>query len=356
MTALAASFAPSVQVTGLVGGTASRSKEVFCAFGLADVKLAAPGKGGHSMNTINRRLPGWAFALVAFVFSGGATLAQTAPSSSAPIQERINEVARALQSKPRLQRLSEKQRETLVNFIVGNMLFVMLHELGHGAVSEFNIPIVGREEDAADNFAIVNLLKVGSAFSHRILVEAARGWFLSDRRDRDDKEALEFYDEHSLDKQRAYQIVCVMVGSDPVAFRDLADETKLPEDRQKTCKRDYDTATSGWDAVMKPHRRSADQAKTKIDVTYGEGKGKFDAYAQGFRVLRMLDVVADRAADEFAWPIPFALETQSCGFINAEWVTTTHKLTLCYELADDFADLYRYNKELTPAKRKRKSK
>jgi hypothetical protein len=134
------------------------------------------------------------------------------------------------------------------------------------------------------------LLQVGSAFSHRILVEAAKGWFLSDRRDRDDKEPLEFYDEHDLDKQRAYQIVCVMVGSDPVAFRDLANETKLPEDRQKTCHRDYDTAVSGWDAVLKPHRRKADQPKTKIDVTYGGGMGKFNAYAHGFRALQMLDV------------------------------------------------------------------
>jgi hypothetical protein len=318
------------------------------------------------MNTMTRHPWRWGAALaIAVVFSGGAILAQPAPSSQAPsspasLQDRVNEVARSLQNRPRMKKLSAKQREDVVNFIAGNMLFVMLHELGHGAVAEFDIPITGREEDSADNFAIVKLLQVGNAFSHRILVEAARGWFLSDRRDRDDKEPLEFYDEHSLDKQRAYQIVCVMVGSDPVAFKDLADETKLPEDRQKTCKRDYETAAAGWGAVLKPHRRSPEQPKTKIAVTYGDGKGKYDAYAEGLRSLRMLDVVADRLSDEFTWPVPFALEAQTCGFINAQWVTETHKLTLCYELADDFADLYSYNAELKPAKppakQKRKSK
>jgi len=308
------------------------------------------------MNAITRRPWGWGLALTAaVVFSSGAILAQPAPSSPSP-QDRINELARSFKNKPRLKKLSDKQRENVVNFIVGNMLFVMLHELGHGAVAEFNIPITGREEDSADNFAIVNLLRVGNAFSHRILVESARGWFLSDRRDRDDKEPLEFYDEHSLDKQRAYQIVCVMVGSDPVAFKDLADETKLPEDRQKTCKRDYETAAAGWGAVLKPHSRGAEQSKTKIDVAYGDGKGKYDGYAEGFRSLRLLDVVADRLSELFAWPVPFALETQTCGFVNAQWVTETHKLTICYELADDFADLYSYNGELTPAKQKRKSK
>jgi hypothetical protein len=32
---------------------------------------------------------------------------------------------------------------------------------------------------------------------------------------------------------------------------------------------------------------------------------------------------------------------QTCGFVNARWVQATHKLTLCYELAADFVELYR---------------
>jgi Putative metallopeptidase len=41
-----------------------------------------------------------------------------------------------------------------------------------------------------------------------------------------------YYDEHWLNQQRAYQIVCLMVGSDDEKFKDLAKETKLPEERQ----------------------------------------------------------------------------------------------------------------------------
>jgi hypothetical protein len=291
------------------------------------------------------------------LFGGGSSSAQTQPSTQTTIQERVNGVARSLQSNPKLKKLTETQRENVVNFVVGNMLFVMLHELGHGAVEQFKIPIIAREEDAADNFAIIRLLEVGSAFSHRILVEATRGWFLSDRRDRDAKEPLYYYDEHGLDKQRAYQIVCMMVGADPVAFKDLADQTKMPDDRQNTCRHDYDTAFSGWTTVMKPYQRSPEQPKTKIDVTYGDGQGTLDVYAQGFRSLRMLETVADRAADILAWPTPFALEMQTCGVINGMWEHGKNKLTLCYELAADFADLYRYNDELTSGKKKkRKSK
>jgi hypothetical protein len=32
---------------------------------------------------------------------------------------------------------------------------------------------------------------------------------------------------------------------------------------------------------------------------------------------------------------------QSCGYPNARWDLSVHKLIVCYELAIDFADLYR---------------
>ena len=67
----------------------------------------------------------------------------------------------------------------------------------------------------------------------------------------------------------------------------------------------------------------------------------------------MLDLVAQQSTDALAWPRPFVLEWQSCGFINAQWVETTQKLTLCYELAQDFAQLYRdYNVEPEATKQK----
>ena len=61
-----------------------------------------------------------------------------------------------------------------------------------------------------------------------MLAEATKGWFLSARRDQKTGGKVVYYDEHGLDQQRAYQIVCLMVGSDKDKFKDLARETKLP--------------------------------------------------------------------------------------------------------------------------------
>ena len=237
-----------------------------------------------------------------------------------------------------------------MEFVVGNMLFVMLHELSHAVVSEFDIPVLGRDEDAADDFAVQRGLSVGSAFSHRVLTEAAKGWFYSDERDRRDGEALAFYDEHGLDKQRAYNIVCLMVGSDPALFKDLANQTKLPPERQQTCPNDYKKVARAWQRMLQEHRRSADQPKVNINVIYGEGKGDLAPFAAGFRSVHFLEVAAQNAADLLAWKMPFTLEMKTCGFINAAWVTETRNLTLCYELAQDFAELFRAFNPAAPAK------
>jgi len=51
-------------------------------------------------------------------------------------------------------------------------------------------------------------------------------------------------------------------------------------------------------------------------VIYGDGKGKLEAVAQIARAIRLLEPVAEVTADLTAWPAPFTLEMQSCGFIT----------------------------------------
>ena len=141
---------------------------------------------------------------------------------------------KALDAEPHLKELSPEAKRQLVEFVTGNTLFVVAHELGHGVINEMNLPVLEREEDAADSFAIVTALNMGSWFSDRVLMEVTKGWFLSGKRDKKQGNALTFYGEHSLDLQRAYNIVCFMVGSDPEKYKTLAEITQLPEQRQES--------------------------------------------------------------------------------------------------------------------------
>jgi len=286
------------------------------------------------------------------VFGWEPVLAQQAPSEAGSFEARLDEVTRALASYPSLKNVSDQKRRQLTEFVVGNMFFVFVHEMGHAVIHEMGLSVLGKEEDAADAYAILTALKVGTKMSHGVLVEASKAWFLMDKRDQREGTQPDAWDSHGLDKQRAYQIVCLMVGSDKQQFKDLADMTNLPEERQETCQRDYKDTSSAWEKALAPHRRSAEQPRQKIEVKYWPGKGEFDVYEKSFRSIQILEMVADHAADAFAWPNPLGLEMATCGESAAQWQSTNRKVFLCYELAQEFGQLYRnYGQEWkTPPK------
>jgi hypothetical protein len=240
----------------------------------------------------------------------------------------------------------------MVEFVTGNMLFVGFHELGHGLVSQLRVPVLGREEDAVDSFATLAMLEAGTEFSLNVLVQAARGWFLSDRRDQKLGNMLTFYDEHGLDQQRAFGIVCLMVGSDERQFKPLADWVQMPVERQRTCRDDYDNAKYAWDLVLKPHLRSTDAPKSIINVDYEPGSRTLDTYSRSFRSIGFLETLAAHASDRYVLPRPISIVIKACGDSNAWWNTPTLKETLCYEMAEDFVELYQGYREKSAQRKK----
>jgi len=288
---------------------------------------------------IRRLLAASAFLLAALAATPAAT--QTSAPPPQPPKPGMEQAARDMSGgNARLKGASHQKQMDTVSFVAGNMLFVLLHETAHALVTEMGLPVLGREEDAADAYATVTMLKFGTSFSNRVLVEAAKGWFLSAERNERRGNMLAFYDEHGLDWQRAYQIICLMVGSDPDQFKQLADWVQMPEDRQGSCQGDYSNASWSWDTALKPHRRVGDQPKTKIDVVYGEGKGKLAMFERAFRAIGFLEAVAEHDADNYVWRAPFTVEMQSCGQPDAHWDLKEHKLYVCYEMAEEFLALY----------------
>jgi hypothetical protein len=279
------------------------------------------------------------------VFDGRARAGT--PVSKQELERRVAEGARMMASRPRLKGRSQAERERHVEFVVGNLLFVLGHETGHAVIRELGIPVTGREEDAADIFSTLMALMCEDGFGDRVLANAALGWFLSDRRDRRDQRGrrdqsaeAKYYGEHGMDLQRAYNVVCLMVGSNPEKFASLATATKLPPERQKTCQDDYRNGKWSWDQVLQSHLRQPDQPKTTINIVYGPGNGKYDAHAAVSQQTKLLETIAESLSDRFVWPAPITLEMQTCGDANARFEFRTKKVIVCYELADEFSGLY----------------
>jgi len=181
------------------------------------------------------RLPRSWVAGLAFLALGGESLWATPPIDSPDCQARLEEAIAAISSHPRVKDVPPAKIKATTEFALGNSLFALLHEMGHGLISDLGLPVLGREEDAADAFATVTMLEMKTEFTHRVLVNAAKSWMIIDRRTREAGDPVVFYDAHGLDLQRAYNIICLMVGSDPDQFDDLAAEVNLPEDRRETC-------------------------------------------------------------------------------------------------------------------------
>src|SRR5215471_19777803 len=240
----------------------------------------------------------------------------------------------------RRSKLPEQNPRDKANFVIGNMLFAGFHEMGHALADQFHLPTLGRAEDAADSFATIALLDAGSEFSINVLVQAARGLFLSDRRDRKQGEEFDFSDAHGLDRQRAFQIICLMVGSDKEQFKELADRVRMSQDRRRSCATDYEGAKYAWHSLLESHRHDDGQPTATIEVAYEAGQDNFQRYARSFQSIGFLEALSDYASSRYALLRPIKMVMASCGQTNAAWVSSTNTETLCYELADDFFDLY----------------
>lgn len=284
-------------------------------------------------------------AMIALTVSARAASAQPSQESAEQqIAAGIDGAVKALDNVPRLKKLSPQAKKRLVEFIMGNTLFVLTHELGHGVINEMNLPVLGREEDAADSFAITSALKIGSLASERVLMAAGEGLVLSAKRDKAEGNKLAFSDEHGLDLQRAYTVVCYVYGSNPEKFKELAKETKLPEGRQTACPYEWKNVAWSWGEMLKSHLRAPDQPKTEVTIKYEDNK-KFAMQANILRQTRLFETIAEHMTDRYAWPKPWTIEARSCGDPNARW--GQRNLTLCYELASEFAELFlRYSKAL----------
>jgi hypothetical protein len=132
--------------------------------------------------------------------------------------------------------------------------FILIHEFGHTFIDVFELPVLGREEDAADAVATVFLTRdVDNGAEYAF--DAARFFNALSGRQRN-LAPQDFFDEHSLDKQRAYSIVCWIAGSSEASYRDVARRGLLSDERQRRCPAEYEQKVSAVQKLLSPHLRS----------------------------------------------------------------------------------------------------
>jgi hypothetical protein len=75
-------------------------------------------------------------------------------------KERVEEALKALATDPRLKDVPREKLQANAEFVTGNVLYAALHEMGHALIDDMYLYVLSREEDAADAFATVYMLKI----------------------------------------------------------------------------------------------------------------------------------------------------------------------------------------------------
>lgn len=145
---------------------------------------------------------------------------------------------------------------------VGPLLEVFLHEASHALFDMLKIPLLGREEDAADQLAAYYVLQLPHETKRNLILAGA--WAhaseLKVRRARDLHRPrlqvtrhITFADEHGTTAQRLYNLLCIAYGSDKQLFADVVEQGFLPQERADVCESEYQQVDFAYHALISPH-------------------------------------------------------------------------------------------------------
>jgi putative metallopeptidase DUF4344 len=130
---------------------------------------------------------------------------------------------------------------------------VFLHESAHALIDVLDLPVTGREEDAADQFSTLVLLRQKDG-ARKVLQVAYTFKALSHDTER---YPPVYWGEHSLNIQRYYDTLCMIYGRDPKQKTALRSGDPLPEARAEICEGEYQRIESAWKRLLKPHAKNS---------------------------------------------------------------------------------------------------
>lgn len=232
----------------------------------------------------------------------------------------------------------------LQKFLLSNATQTMMHEAGHLVIDQFDLPILGQEEDAADNFATMVLLGFDNDDGADALWDSAISGYMRHDYDGPPKDNAEYFDNHDLDIQRASRIICHFIGVDPETYGDLIKEFNLEKWNIEECEYTYEMRSRDWERVLEPHIATA-SSTSKIVIEYAEPEAGYESYANLLRDNSLLENLAKHLSETYDFEKAITLRASNCGEPNAFYSAEDVQLDLCYELLADIEYYYREDQE-----------
>ncbi|MFD4372381.1 DUF4344 domain-containing metallopeptidase [Streptomyces sp. NPDC058486] len=158
----------------------------------------------------------------------------------------------------------ERERAT-DNDIIGISNSTVFHELAHALISVYELPITGREEDAADQLA--TLLLSQDSVHQEYAWSDIEAWGALAVASEEGRISENVAGEHSLNAQRFFNAVCWLYGSNPALYQGVVlteanPNGYLPESRADRCPAEYQQIQNSWSTLLAPYLKSGSSPTT----------------------------------------------------------------------------------------------
>ena len=143
---------------------------------------------------------------------------------------------------------------TPIDAIVGPLFDTCLHEFAHALFEMLRLPVLGREEDAADQVSAYIMLQFGKVEARRLIGGVAYAYKTEADAATAPPTMTHFADLHGTPAQRFYNVLCIAYGADKHLFGDdIVEKGYLPKERAEDCENEYRQAAYAYEKLIGPH-------------------------------------------------------------------------------------------------------
>ncbi|WP_328910755.1 DUF4344 domain-containing metallopeptidase [Streptomyces sp. NBC_00234] len=135
--------------------------------------------------------------------------------------------------------------------LIGLTHGVLVHELGHGLIAMYGLPVDGDEETAVNQLSAVLLTTDDD--DKDFVVGIIDAWGEMAGQGVRSTARTAFAEDHAVGTAQFYALACWVYGSDPDGYQDLVGPDLLPEKRTKGCEKAYTKVANTWGKALQPY-------------------------------------------------------------------------------------------------------
>lgn len=247
-----------------------------------------------------------------------------------------------------------QQEDFVTQVILGTTFGIFFHEFGHALIGETNLPATGPEEDTVDEFSSFVLstavgLEGASGADNKYMEEIAEYavlyWYYSGVTKAQSGLENDWQDEHAPDMKRFRNSFCILYGSNPARYEDIAQKVGFEERTKARCINGFQKRLNAWNTIMSSVVKNpesalddgypAGQADNEIRLSFQQPHSRTGKIIyEELHKSGVMQTIMSEFSKMVMWPRELEIEFRECEEINAWYDPQIGKITMCYSLID----------------------